>query len=581
MANYQELANLVWNVADDVLRGLFKPHEYGDITLPFLVLRRLDCILDEDGRKAKAINTFNQYKDKVSEEVLPPIILKETNTSFYNTSQYDLARLKADPNNIALNFENYLNGFSKDVRDIIENFNLGPFIERLDKNNRLFIFCDKFTEVDLHPNQVDNHTMGQVFEELLRRFSEMSNETSGEHYTPRDVVRLLVSLLFAEHREDLSGEGIIRSIFDPCCGTGGMLTIGKEYFREQINLKADIRLLGQELNGQTYAICKSDMLITGENPDAIQLGSSLSKDQFQGQKFDYMITNPPFGVSWKSDERAVKAEAQTANGRFSIGTPRSSDGSLLFLQHMLSKMEENGSRVGIVFNGSPMFTGDAGSGESEIRRWIIQNDWLECIVALPEFIFFNTGIPTFLWILTNNKSEKRKGKVQLISAIDHWQPMDKGLGEKRRQIGDQHVRQLMELYTNFEETEHSKIYPNAFFGYTKVTVERPLVQKCEILGAEKEIIVKDKGGNPKPDTALRDHHHVPLTEDIEGYFQREIKPHIPDSWLDRKKDKVGYEIKFNQYFYSVQSLLSLQEITQEIVSLEMKSDKLMHEVLEL
>ena len=293
MANYQELATLVWNVADDVLRGLFKPHEYGDITLPFLVLRRLDCLLDEDDRKDKAINTYNQYNDKVPEDALPPIILKETNTRFYNTSRYDISRLKADPNNIQLNFENYIGGFSKNVRDIIENFNLDGFIERLHKNNRLFIFCDKFTEVDLHPDKVDNHTMGQVFEELLRKFSEMSNETSGEHYTPRDVVRLLVSLLFAEHREDLRGQGIIRSIFDPCCGTGGMLTIGKEYFREQINPDANIRLLGQELNAQTYAICKSDMLIIGEDPDNIRHGSSLSDDQFQGQRFDYMIQIHP------------------------------------------------------------------------------------------------------------------------------------------------------------------------------------------------------------------------------------------------------------------------------------------------
>ena len=407
MANYQELAHLVWTVADDVLRGLFKPHEYGDITLPFLVLRRLDCILDKDGRKKRAIDTYNQFKDKVPEEQLPPIILRETNTSFYNTSHYDLSRLTEDPTNIRLNFENYRNGFNQDVRDIIENFNLDGFIERLDKNNRLFIFCDKFTEVDLHPDQVDNYTMGQVFEELLRRFSEMSNETSGEHYTPRDVVRLLVSLLFAEHHEDLRGQGVIRSIFDPCCGTGGMLTIGKEYFREQINPDADIRLLGQELNAQTYAICKSDMLITGEDPNNIRHGSSLSDDQFQGGRFDYMITNPPFGVSWKSDEGAVKAEAQTATGRFSAGTPRSSDGALLFLQHILSKMEARGSRVGIVFNGSPLFTGDAGSGESNIRRWIIENDWLECIIALPEKLFFNTSIATYIWILTNKKSEAR------------------------------------------------------------------------------------------------------------------------------------------------------------------------------
>ena len=573
MANYQELANLVWNVADDVLRGLFKPHEYGDITLPFLVLRRLDCLLDEDNRKEKAINTYSQFSDKVPEDALPPIILKETNTSFYNTSQYDLSRLKEDPNNIRLNFENYLNGFSQDVRDIIESFNLDRFIERLENNNRLFIFCDKFTEVDLHPDKVDNHTMGQVFEELLRRFSEMSNETSGEHYTPRDVVRLLVSLLFAEHREDLRGQGVIRSIFDPCCGTGGMLTIGKEYFREHINPDATIRLSGQELNAQTYAICKSDMLITDENPGAIRHGSSLSNDQFQGERFDYMITNPPFGVSWKSDEAAVKTEARNANGRFSDGIPRTSDGSLLFLQHMLSKMENRGSRVGIVFNGSPLFTGDAGSGESEIRRWIIENDWLECIIALPDKLFFNTSISTYIWILTNRKSEARQGKIQLINAVDFFDKMKRNLGDKGGFISDTHIRQIAELYTNFEETEHSKIYPNDFFGYTKVQVERPL------LNEETGDILRDKRGNPKPDPTLRDYERVPITEDIDDYYRREVKPHLPDSWLDGKKDKVGYEINFNRYFYQYTPLRSLKEIADEMLALERKSEGLLNEVL--
>ena len=581
MANYQELANLVWNVADDVLRGLFKQHEYGDITLPFLVLRRLDCILDEDGRKDKAIQIYNQFKDQVPEEALPPIILREINASFYNTSHYDLSRLTEDPTNIHLNFENYRNGFSQDVRDIIDNFNLDHFIEQLHKNDRLFIFCDKFTEVDLHPNKVDNHTMGQVFEELLRRFSEMSNETSGEHYTPRDVVRLLVSLLFAEHQEDLQGQGVIRSIFDPCCGTGGMLTIGKQYFREQINPDADIRLLGQELNAQTYAICKSDMLITGEDPNNIRHGSSLSDDQFQGERFDYMITNPPFGVSWKSDEGAVKSEAQTATGRFSAGTPRSSDGALLFLQHMLSKMEARGSRVGIVFNGSPLFTGDAGSGESEIRRWIIENDWLECIVALPEKLFFNTSIATYIWILTNRKSEARRGKVQLINAVGFFDTMKRNLGAKNAVISDSHIRQIVERYTGFEETEHSKIYPNAFFGYTKVTVERPLIEKQEILGTETEVVATDKRGNPKPDTALRDYERIPLTEDIDDYYQREVKPHLPDSWIDRKKDKVGYEINFNRYFYQYTPLRSLKEIADEMLALERKSEGLLNEVLGL
>ena len=575
MANYQELAQLVWNVADDVLRNLFKQHEYGDITLPFLVLRRLDCLLDEDGRKEEAIKIYNQYKDQVSEEALPPIIINKINTNFYNISKYDLSRLKDDPNNIHLNFENYIGGFSQNVRDIIENFNLDGFIERLYKNNRLFIFCDKFTEVDLHPDEVDNRTMGLVFEELLRKFSEMSNETSGEHYTPRDVVQLLVSLLFAEHHEDLRGQGVIRSIFDPCCGTGGMLTIGKKYFNEQINSDADIRLLGQELNAQTYAICKSDMLIIGEDPNNIRHGSSLSNDQFQGERFDYMITNPPFGVSWKSDEDAVKADAQTANGRFSAGTPRSSDGALLFLQHMLSKMEDRGSRVGIVFNGSPLFTGDAGSGESEIRRWIIENDWLECIIALPEKLFFNTSIATYIWILTNKKSEARQGKIQLINAVDFHNDMKRNLGQKNALISDTHIRQIAELYTNFEETEHCKIYPNEFFGYTKVTVERPLIDE------ETEEIITDKKGNPKPDSALRDHERVPLTQNIEDYYQREVKPHVPDSWIDKKKDKVGYEINFNRYFYQYTPLRSLKEIADEILALERKSEGLLNEVLGL
>ena len=581
MANYQELANLVWNVADDVLRGLFKPHEYGDITLPFLVLRRLDCILTEDDRKDKSIESYNRFKDVVPEESLPQIILKETDSSFYNTSRYDLSRLKADPNNIRLNFNNYLNGFSKDVRDIIENFNLDQFIDRLDRNNRLFIFCDKFTEVDLHPNRVDNHTMGQVFEELLRRFSEMSNETSGEHYTPRDVVRLLVSLLFAEHHEEARGQGVIRSIFDPCCGTGGMLTIGKEYFREQINPDADIRLLGQELNPQTYAICKSDMLITGENPDAIQLGSCLSEDQFQGKRFDYMITNPPFGVSWKSEESAVKSEAGTTGGRFTAGTPRSSDGALLFLQHMLSKMESRGSRVGIVLNGSPMFTGDAGSGESNIRKWIIENDWLECIIALPDKLFFNTSIATYIWILTNRKLERRRGKIQLINGASFFDSMKRNLGAKSVFIPESHIERLVEIYTDFEESEHSKIYPNEFFGYTKVIIERPLVEKRENLGEEKEVVVNDKKGVPKPDPALREDERIPFAEDIGDYFQREIKPHLPESWMDRKKDKVGYEINFNRYFYRHTPLRSPQEIADEMRALEEQNEGLLRDVLEL
>ena len=577
MANFQELSNLVWNVADDVLRGLFRQHEFGDVTLPFLVLRRLDCILEEDGRKEKGIKLYNQFKDNLADEQIHPIILSQLNTSFYNISQYDLLRLTDDSSNIRLNFNNYLNGFSPNVREIIENFNLDKLIERLEKNDRLFIFCDKFTEIDLHPSRVPNHVMGQIFEELLRRFSEMSNETSGEHYTPRDVVRLLVSLVFAEHTEQLSGAGIIRTIFDCCAGTGGMLTIGKEYFLQNINPEADIRLSGQELNPQTHSICKSDMLITGENPDNLQLGSSLSDDKFAEQQFNYMITNPPFGVSWKSDERFVKQEANNPDGRFIAGTPRTSDGALLFLQHLLSKMENNGSRICIVFNGSPLFTGDAGGGESEIRRWIIEQDWLEGIVALPNQLFFNTGISTYIWVLTNNKSAERKGKVQLVNAEETFESMRKNLGSKSKFISEEQIQRITETYTNFVETEDCKIYPNDFFGYTKVTVERPLTEKDELLGTK--YVVKDKQGKPKPDGSLRDTERIPLTDDIDDYYQREVVPHVPDSWMDRKKDKVGYEINFTKYFYKYQPLRSLQEIEDELLDLEIESEGLLQQVL--
>lgn len=358
MSKHQELSSFIWNVCDDVLRGLFKQHEYGDVILPFVVLRRLDCVLEPN--KDEIYNLYEEYKSKVDDP--SPIIKNTVKKEFYNHSKYDLVRLKSDPKNIYMNFQNYINGYSKNVYEIIENFQFEKPVEKLNKSNKLYLLIDKFTEIDLHPSVVDNHTMGQIFEELLRKFSEMSNETSGEHYTPRDVVKLLVSLVFSENKEDLQGEGKIRSIFDPCCGTGGMLTMGKEWILENINPNIEIKTSGQELNPQTYSICKSDMLISGENPDNIKLGSSLSEDGFQGERFDYMITNPPFGVSWKSEEEFVVNESNNPQGRFSVGTPRTSDGSLLFLQHMISKMESKGSRIGVVFNGSPLFTGDSGSG---------------------------------------------------------------------------------------------------------------------------------------------------------------------------------------------------------------------------
>ncbi len=561
---HQELSNFIWTIADDVLRGLFKNHEYGDVIMPFLVLRRLDCVLEP--QKDKAYKLYEEYKGKIDDPA--PIISGKLGTPFYNTSKYDLSRLKGDAKNIKINFTNYLNGYSQNVLDIIENFQLDKPVEKLQKNNRLYQLIDKFTEVDLHPNKVDNRLMGQVYEELLRKFSEMSNETSGDHYTPRDVVRLLVALLFEEDKKKLKGQGVVRSIFDCCCGSGGMLTIGEDYIKDHINPDIKLRLLGQELNPQTYSICKSDFLITGEDPDNIRLGSSLSDDKFQGMKFDYMATNPPFGVSWKSEKEFIESEASNPNGRFHVGTPRTSDGSFLFLQHLISKLEDKGGRLGIVFNGSPLFTGDAGSGESEIRKWIIENDWLETIVALPDQLFFNTGITTYIWIVTNSKSKKRKGKVQLINAANYFKPLKKSLGSKRKEITEDQRKKLVKIYTSFKESEDCKIYDNNYFGYRKVTVERPLLD-------ESGDPIKKKDGSIKPDSKKRDTERIPLQRDIQDYFDNEVATHVPDAWMDRNKDKVGYEINFTKYFYRYKPLRPLKDITNEILDLDKITEDLM------
>ena len=566
MNNHNEISSFVWNVCDDVLRGLFKQHEYGDVILPFLVLRRLDCVIEP--KKDEIIELYNELKDEVDPT---PIIKKQTGLKFFNHSNYDLQRLKGDPNGLKVNFPNYISGFSQNVFEILENFQLEKPVEKLLKNNKLYLLIDKFTEIDLHPNKVDNHTMGQVFEELLRKFSEMSNETSGEHYTPRDVVKLLVSMVFSESEEHLKGDGIIRSIFDPCCGTGGMLTIGKEWIEENIDNKVRLNLQGQELNPHTYSICKSDMLVSGEDPDNVKLGSSLSEDHFEGRKFDYMITNPPFGVSWKSEKEFVEEESKNPYGRFSVGTPRVSDGSLLFLQHLISKMKDEGSRIGIVFNGSPLFTGDGGSGESEIRKWIIENDMLECVVSLPDQLFFNTGISTYIWIVTNKKKSQRKGKVQLIDGSTFYKPMKKSLGSKRKEISSDQTESLIQTYKNFEENEFSKIFDNEFFGYTKVTIEQPLVENGKM------ILKKD--GNPKPNSKLRDSERIPLTDDIEKYFNREVEPHLPHSWMDREKDKVGYELNFTKYFYQYKPLRSLRDITSDLLELEKESEGIFKEIV--
>ena len=551
------ISSLIWNAADDELRGVFKPHEYGSIILPFVVLRRLDCTLED--QKNEIYQLYEQYKDKLDD---PSAVIKDKiKKSYFNYSKYDLSRLKSDPQNIMVNFKNYINGYSENVYDILENFDISKHVAKLDKHNRLYKLIDKFTEVDLHPDKVSNHEMGSIYEELLRKFSEQHNEESGDHFTPRDIVKLLVSLVFEGDKESLQGTGKIRSIYDPCCGTGGMLTIGKEWIDENINSKLKINLYGQELNDTTYAICKSDFLITGEDPENIRgPKSSLSEDQFQGQKYDYMIVNPPFGVSWKSEKEFVENEKGDPNGRFFVGTPRTSDGSLLFLQHLIHKMEPSGSRIGIVFNGSPLFTGDAGSGESEIRKWIIENDWLESIIQLPDRMFFNTGITTYLWIVTNKKNKKRKGKIQLIDSSKLFINMRKNLGDKGKEISEENRQEIVETYLKFEENSICKIYDNSFFGYTKVQVEQPLVEDGKIK--------KDKKNDIKPDPSLRDYERIHLSEEIDEYYNQEVKPHLQDSWMDRSKDKIGYEINFRKYFFEYTPLRSLFDIKEDINRVE-------------
>ena len=565
MQSTSSISSLIWSSADDVLRGLFKPSEYGRVILPFVVMRRLDCVLEP--KKEKVYELYQKFKDQFDDP--SPVILRQIDLPFFNVSKFDLSRITSSQ--VSLDFNNYVQGYSKNVLDIIENFQIDPLIQKLNKNKRLYLLIDKFTEFDFHPSKIDNHQMGSIYEELLRRFSEMSNEESGDHFTPRDVVKLLVNFVFGGDTEDLSGEGKIRSIYDPCCGTGGMLTIGKEWIHENVNPNLKINLYGQELNDVTYSICKSDLLMMNENPENIHgPTTSISDDRLEGEKFDYMITNPPFGVSWKSEKEFVDTESNDPNGRFSVGTPRTSDGSLLFLQHLINKMNPEGSRIGIVFNGSPLFTGDAGSGESEIRKWIIENDWLECIVQLPDRMFFNTGITTYFWIVTNKKSEKRKGNIQLIDGSSFSTSMRKNLGDKGKEITNEQIKSLFEIYKNYDEGDFCKILPNKNFGYTKVTIEQPLIENSEIK--------IDKKGNQKIDTSKRDFERIPLKDNIYEFFEKEVKPNLKDVWMDRSKDKIGYEINFNKIFYKFNPPRDIEDISKSLKLIEEEIRSLSNEI---
>lgn len=563
--NQQTLSAFIWSVAD-LLRGDYKQSDYGKVILPFTVLRRLDCVLEPTKAAVLA-----EQADKTQAGLNPePFLLRKAGQSFYNTSPMDLKKIAGAPDDINHNLFSYVQGFSPAVRDIFAHFEFQTQIERLSKAGLLYQVTEKFAQIDLHPEAVSNMQMGLVFEELIRKFAEISNETAGEHFTPREVIRLMVNLIFIEDDDVLSKPGVVRTIYDPTAGTGGMLSVAGEYLAEH-NPQARLTVFGQELNPESYAICKADMLIKGQDVANISFGNTLSDDGHAHKQFDYMLANPPFGVEWKKVEKEVRKEheQQGYNGRFGPGLPRVSDGSMLFLLHLLSKMRpaaEGGSRFGIVLNGSPLFTGGAGSGESEIRRYVLENDLCEAIVGLPTDMFYNTGISTYIWIISNRKPAARKGKVQLIDASGYWQKMRKSLGSKRKELSDAHIDHITQLFGQFVEAQEdgkpiSRIFPNQAFGYTTITVERPMRDEHgqPVLGSKGK-----QKGKPQPNSALRDTENVPLSEDVQAYFEREVLPHAPDAWIDHEKTKVGYEIPFNRHFYVFKPPRPLAEIDADL-----------------
>lgn len=573
-SNVNEKASLIWAIADK-LTGVYKPHEYGEVILPLTVIRRFDCILSDT--KDAVLKKYDEVKNLPMKDVL--LRGATGGKAFYNTSKYTFERLLDDPDNIEENFRDYLNGFSENVQDIIEKFKFDGHITTMANKGILYIVIKEFTspKANLHPDVISNLEMGYIFEEIIRRFSESHNEDAGQHYTPREVIRLMVNILFHDDNDILSGNNVAKTIYDPACGTGGMLSVSEEYLHE-LNAATELLAFGQELNDQTFAICKADMLIKGNDANFIKDGNTLSDDQFEGQKFDYIISNPPFGREWKNEKTKVEAEAKRGfAGRFGAGVPAVSDGQMLFLLTAISKMKEpsdGGSRIAIIHNGSPLFTGDAGSGPSEIRRYILENDLLEAIIALPNDIFYNTGIATYIWVLSNKKSgTKREGKVQLINANGLFEKRRKALGNKRNDIPENAIEEITRIYGEFRENEISQIYDNADFGYTKITVERPLLDEDGNPILKKNI--------PQADSSLRDTENVPLKENIDEYFKREVLPFAPDAWIDTKKSKVGYEIPFTRYFYKYEAPQSSTEIMSEIMDLETELSGSLKEVFDL
>lgn len=572
-SNVSEKAALIWAIADK-LTGVYKPHEYGEVILPMTVIKRFDSILADT--KSAVLDKYESVKALPMRDVL---LRKASGHAFYNTSKYDFDKLLDDPDNIEANFRDYLNGFSENVQDIIEKFKFEGHITTMGNKGILYIVIKEFTspKANLHPSVISNLDMGYIFEEIIRRFSEAHNEDAGQHYTPREVIELMVNILFYDDNDILSGNNVAKTIYDPACGTGGMLSVSEEYLHK-MNASTEIMAFGQELNDQTFAICKADMLIKGNNAEFIKDGNTLSDDQFEGQTFDYILSNPPFGREWKNEKAKVEKEAKLGfAGRFGAGLPAASDGQMLFLMTAISKMKEpkdGGSRIAIIHNGSPLFTGDAGSGPSDIRKYILENDLLEAIIALPNDIFYNTGIATYIWVLSNKKAgTKREGKVQLINASGLFEKRRKALGNKRNDIPLSAINEITQIYGDFKTNDISQIYNNEDFGYTKITVERPLKDE------NGELVLKK--GKKQPDTSLRDTENVPLTEDIEEYFKREVLPFAPDAWIDKNKSKVGYEIPFTRYFYKYEAPRSSAEIMAEIMDIEAELDGALAEVFDL
>ena len=659
MHDHSYFSNLIWQIAD-LLRGPYRPPQYERVMLPMTVLRRFDCVLAPT--KAKVLAEYERRKGgKMKGKALDTVLNNIAGQRFHNRSPLDFDKLQGDPDNIAQHLTSYINGFSAEVRRIfVDYFDFGTEVVKMQEANILYLVVSKFRDVDLHPDQVPNEQMGLIFENLIRRFNELANETAGDHFTPREVIRLMVSLLFIHDDDLLATPGVVRTLLDPACGTGGMLAEAQNYLRDH-NAEAQLYAYGQDYNNRAYAIAASDMLLKqvdhNGGGDNVRFGDSLTEDQFDGETFDYFITNPPFGVDWRKQQSEIKREHQSKGyaGRFGAGLPRVNDGALLFLLHMIGKFEpvrpeehKHGSRLAIVFSGSPLFTGGAGSGESNIRRWIIENDWLEAIVALPEQMFYNTGIGTYIWIVANNKERRRKGKIQLLDARDLWAPggsadSKRSLGDKRRHLSEKQIAQIVRLYGRFRSGERSKIFKNEDFGFTRVTVERPLRLRYQMTADRKRAFLFDHpdleddvraiqralGSKPatdwnavweriadllhkrkaawtkaqraafratfterdseaepvvaqapalEPDPQLRDFENVPLLDDVDAYFEREVRPYVPDAWMDRSKDKVGYEINFNRHFFKYTPPRPLKDVNAELMRAKEEIVGLLQEV---